>query len=268
MKIITFFRICMVLFLVGNMSFAQVGIGTTTPNGILDINSSIYGVVYPSEDLTSTLIEIPVINPTPLESIVIGTTIYNNNTTITGSNDVEPGIYSWDGTKWVTHFFKRQSELFVQTSSIRTSSNLGFEDITGLGVSDSKTFIAKYSGLYKIEVKVNYGAGDMTDNGDVNTAMGKGDFRFIFDTTTYTINAKSFSTYNDHIGGGTLYSNVWVQTTKTIYINLIQGQTYSWSLEFDQYDGPGFISNGDSGTGRGYVGEGIPCYIEFTYIDE
>ena len=263
----TFFRICIGLFLMSNISFAQVGIGTTTPEGILDINSSIYGVVYPSFALTATNVAAPVVNPLG-GGLAIGTTIYNSNTTSTGNNDVEPGIFAWDGTQWVIQFFKRQSALYKQTSSLRTSSNAGFEDVPGMGVADAETFFAKYNGLYKIELKVNYGGGDMVDNGDVNTGMAEGDFRFIFDGTTYMLSVDAFSTHNNNIGGGTYYSNIWMETFKTFYVNLSKFQTYDLSLEFDQNPGPGFVNNGDSGNGRGYVGDGIPCYIEITYLEQ
>lgn len=267
MKNPTFFQICMVLFLMSNMSYAQVGIGTTAPEGILDIDSSIYGVVYPSVALTATNVEAPVVNPLG-GGLAIGTTVYNTNTTSTGTKDVEPGIFAWDGTQWVIQYFKRQTQLYKQTSSIRTSSNAGFEDIPGLGVADAISFFAKYNGLYKIELKVNYGGGEMTDNGDINTAMAEGDFRFIFDGTTYMLSVDAFSTYNDHIGGGTNYVNVWMETFKTFFVNLTKLQFYDLSLEFDQNPALGFVNSGDSGNGRGYVGDGIPCYIEITYLEQ
>ena len=81
--------------------FSQVGIGTTSPKGALDVESGTYGVVYPSVALTSTAIAAPVVNANGSSSLAIGTTVYNTNNTNTGSNDVHVGIYSWDGSKWV-----------------------------------------------------------------------------------------------------------------------------------------------------------------------
>ncbi len=81
-----------------SISFAQIGIGTSTPEGILDIDSNIYGVVYPSVALTATNVEAPVVNPRG-GGLAVGTTVYNTNTTSTGTKDVEPGIFSWDGTQ-------------------------------------------------------------------------------------------------------------------------------------------------------------------------
>jgi len=275
MKKNTFFYFILILGLLNNIPTcqAQVGIGTDQPKGMLDIDSTIYGVVYPSVALTSTIIEGPVINPTA-PNLTVGTTIYNTNTTNSGSNDVEPGIYSWNGSKWVTHFFIRQTELFKQTSVLRTSSNpvLGdYQDISGLGVSAGKSFTAKYSGLYRIELKVNFGGGEMIDNGDINTAMIEGDFKFSFMGTDHVFKVASFSTYNAHIGTGTYYSNVWAETYKTIYVQLVAGTNYPLSLQFDQYDAPGVKAGGNqvlTDDGRGYVGADIPSYIEISYIDE
>ncbi len=270
MKNFTTTIVTIALFSLSNISFAQVGIGTSSPKGILDVESSTHGVVYPSVSLSATNVAAPVVNPQG-GNPAVGTTIYNTNTTNSGLKDVEPGIYSWDGTQWVTHFFKRQSELFEQTSTLRCSSSSGWEDIPGLGISDTKTFTAKYSGVYRIEAKVNYGGGDMVDNGDVNVAPGQGDFAFVFNGTTYTISTQSFSTYNANVSGGTYYSNIWVESYITEYVTLIAGQTYSFSLQFDQAFGDGFEANGDlSGPddGRGYIGTDTPCFVEITYIDE
>jgi hypothetical protein len=269
MKNFTIYYILMA-FLICNVSFAQVGIGTSSPKGILDIESSTHGVVYPSVALNKTNVAAPVVNPQG-GALAVGTTVYNTKTTSSGLKDVEPGIYSWDGTQWVTHFFKEQSELFEQSSALRCSSSTGFQDIPGLGVGDSKTFVAKYSGLYRLEAKMNYGAGDMVDNGDVNVAAGQGDFSFIFDATTYTISTKSYSTYNANVSGGTYYSNIWVESYITEYVILTAGQTYGFSLQFDQAFGDGFEADGDlSGglDGRGYIGTDVPCFVEITYIDE
>jgi hypothetical protein len=270
MKKITTLLYCILFLIVSHLSVAQVGIGTNTPNGILDITSSQYGVVYPSVALTANNVAAPVVNPLG-GALAVGTTIYNTATTNTGANDVEPGIYSWNGSKWETHFFIRQHELHQQTASLRSSSLLGFQAVPGLGPLSFKTFTAKYSGLYRIEVRVNYGGGKMVNNGDVNTSVAQGDFRFIFNGNTHTIPIKSFSTYTAHVSGGKNYTNIWSQTYKTIYINLVAGTTYNFSLEFDQAFGTGFEANGDLLgllDGRGYVGTDIPCFVEISYIDE
>jgi len=51
-------------------------------------------------------------------------------------------------------------------------------------------------------------------------------------------------------------------------VQLVAGQSYSFSIEFDQLSGAGFVSNGNSGDGRGYIGTDIPCFVEFTFLSE
>lgn len=82
------------------ITFAQVGLGTTTPQGALDINSTTTGLIPPRVALTSTIVEAPVINPQG-GSIVAGTTVWNTATTGTSPNNVAPGLYFWNGTRWV-----------------------------------------------------------------------------------------------------------------------------------------------------------------------
>lgn len=117
---------CLILFtilFISNIAFAQVGINTKDPKGVLDFNSTTLGVVYPNVALIAANDPTPVVNPQG-GTIVAGTVIYNTNTTFTGTtNDVYPGIYVWDGSKWVVHYKKRQAELHNQTSLLRTESN-------------------------------------------------------------------------------------------------------------------------------------------------
>lgn len=84
-------------FFVGN---AQVGIGTTTPNGALDVNATDKGLVIPRVSLTATNIELPVTNPAG-GTILDGTVVYNTATDGSGKTAVRPGIYIKSGSRWV-----------------------------------------------------------------------------------------------------------------------------------------------------------------------
>jgi hypothetical protein len=88
------------LFFITLASNAQVGLGTTTPNGALDINSSTNGLVPPRVALTSTAVAAPVVNPAG-GALVAGTFVWNTATAGASPNNVAPGLYYWDGTKWV-----------------------------------------------------------------------------------------------------------------------------------------------------------------------
>ena len=86
-------------------SFAQVGIGTTTPQGALDLNPTIttnYGFAPPRVALTSTNLQAPVVNP---QGGVIpnGTLVWNTNTNSpTIATSVAPGMYYWKDSRWIS----------------------------------------------------------------------------------------------------------------------------------------------------------------------
>lgn len=73
---------------------AQVGIGTVTPQGALDISSTTNGMLIPRVSLTSLTTAAPVVNPQG-GALVAGTLVYNQSPTT-----VAVGFYFWDGTKW------------------------------------------------------------------------------------------------------------------------------------------------------------------------
>ena len=243
---------------------AQVGVNTKTPNGILELNSSSYGLVLPRVALTSTIIESPVVNPQG-GGLAAGTVVYNTNSTTSGANDVYKGIYVWTGIKWVNKFTKKHAEFNKQSSFFQPSSSAGYQNIPGLS---SKTFVAQYTGAYKIEISMNYGAGYIV-NASAGTDVGvqEGMFRFTFNATNYLLPAKTNATRTDT---GTNYYAIWEQFSIIKYVTLTAGTSYSYNLAFDQYDSPGFVNNGNSGTGLGYIGipDHVPCSVEFIYIGD
>jgi hypothetical protein len=247
-----------------NSSYAQVGINTKAPAGILDVNSGTYGLVLPRIALTATNVEAPVINPQG-GGLAVGTVVYNTNATTTGANDVYKGVYVWEGTKWVNKFTKKHAEFNPQTSFYQTSSTAGYQNVPGL---TSKSFVAQYTGVYKIEVSMNYGAGYIV-NASTGTDVGvqEGMFRFTFDGTNYLMPAKTNASRTDT---GTNYYAIWEQFSIVEYVTLTAGASYSYNLAFDQYTSPGFVNNGDSGTGMGYIGipDHVPCSVEFIYIGD
>jgi hypothetical protein len=250
--------------------FGQVGIGNQSPEGALDLNSAnlppgqYYGLVLPRVELTQSNLAAPVINPENiLDPLPVGTVVYNTNTTYTGSYDVSPGIYMWNGVDWINEFPKKDAEIFKQdmTSEFRTLSTGGYVTIPGLL---NQSFIPKYTGRYKIELSVNYGGGHAQNlaGGKTNPLSQKGNFKLTFNGVDYIFPISSHSTY-----GTTQYYLIWEQATTVMYQNLTKGTPYVFTLQFDQFDSPGFVGNGNSGDGRGYIGYDIPCSVEFVYVD-
>ncbi|QFZ54112.1 hypothetical protein FEZ18_04465 [Oceanihabitans sp. IOP_32] len=107
-----------VLFVLGNtMVFAQEGFGTNTPNksAVIDLDSEKRGLLIPRVQLTSTIVEAPIISPVAQSLLV-----YNENTT-TGANGVTPGYYYWDTKRWMR---------FAEQNDIQSIALAG--DVTGL----------------------------------------------------------------------------------------------------------------------------------------
>lgn len=275
-------------------SIAQVGIGTVTPNGILDVYNETQGVVLPKLVLTDTYIAVPAINPnTGGNDIPTGTVVYNTNATNHGaiagiSDDVTPGIYVWDGTLWLPQFTRKHYTLYEQSvQDIRTQSYEGERTINGI---NGQSFTANYTGSYKIEVNANFGGGQVKipartqgqyREGRLNVSRMYGDFKLSFNGSDYIIPAHSTSlAYSDSNGNGnqstTNFFGIWKQWTVITYVQLVAGTSYTIDFTFDQDNAKGFLSEGnndDNDTtsfdgGDGHVGFDIPCTVEFTFIGE
>jgi hypothetical protein len=261
------------LSLVSVMAQAQVGIGVTAPEGMLDLrNSDSYGFVYPKAALTSLIVAAPVTNPQG-GNLVAGTVVFNTNTTYTGNNDVSPGIYAWDGTKWNPQYLRQDSAIFEQsTLDFRTVAgdltyNTGTSDwaeIPGLGTGSS--FTPKYTGTYKIKTRFNFGGGKVVLPGAGNIMMAtmEGLFRLTFNGTPYLVYTHSYSLYNNGV-----YQEQFIHDSAlTQYVQLTAGTTYNFKLEIDIFVATHYENGGDSGDGRGHVGINVPCSVEFTYVNE
>ena len=94
-------KLLLITFISSIGLFAQVGVGTTTPRGALDINSSTTGMIPPRVALTATNVAAPVVNPQG-GALVAGTLVWNTNTAGSIPTNVAPGMYYWDGTRWIS----------------------------------------------------------------------------------------------------------------------------------------------------------------------
>jgi len=85
-----------VFLISGFSSFAQVGIGTTTPNASakLQVDATDKGFLAPRVSLTATN------DVATIPSPATGLLIYNTATAGTSPNNVTPGFYFYDGSKW------------------------------------------------------------------------------------------------------------------------------------------------------------------------
>lgn len=78
----------------------SVGIGTTIPNGVFDVSSTTNGILIPRVALTNVLLQAPIVNPQG-GALPPSTMVYNTATAGASPNNVYPGFYYWNGTRWI-----------------------------------------------------------------------------------------------------------------------------------------------------------------------
>lgn len=270
------------LFLGVTISTAQVGIGSSSPEGILDITSSNMGVVFPVVALVNANTE-TVVNPNG-PNLVAGTTVYNTTLLDDGIDSLYPGVFFWNGTKWESQREKKDNKLFLQDTDVRTGSDDILNPVLGKQTIpfDSNTFTPIYTGKYAVHLVVHFGGGNVNLPSSpqfVNFAKQGGEFEFIFNGNTYTIDLSTFSVLNNDslFNGGSLYAstNLSNQVATDYVETLTAGTPYTFSLTFNQAIAPGFEGDGDisiipAGDGRGYVtiNDQIKCSLEINYIYE
>lgn len=125
---------------------SQVGVGTTTPNGALDVNSSTNGFVPPRVALTATNVQAPVLNPQG-GVIPAGTIVWNTATAGVSPNNVAPGLYYWDGTRWVAFAGSPGGldwSLTGNTATTIGTNFLGTIDNVGLDFRTNNNIVARF----------------------------------------------------------------------------------------------------------------------------
>jgi len=88
------------ILLISAFGMAQVGVNTTTPNAMMEINSTTNGFLLPRVALAGTNVAAPVVNPQG--GAILESTLVYNTAIVAGVNGVYPGYYYWNGTRWIT----------------------------------------------------------------------------------------------------------------------------------------------------------------------
>ena len=167
--------------IISTVGYSQVGIGTTNPNGALEINSSTNGVLVSNVALTSRNVSTPVVNPTG-SAILAGTLIWN--TAIAGSspNNVTPGFYYWDGTNWIAIAGDGGKNWTTSGNAGTNGGNtttagtnfIGTTDSQNMDIRTNNTFRGRFSALGEFFL----GTLNTAVTGDLNSTVSNSTFPF------------------------------------------------------------------------------------------
>ena len=153
---------------------AQVGIGTTTPCGALDISSALpspstqrAGLVPPivalsaTNSTVTTTAGVSIINPTTNGLPVTGTIVYNTSTSGTSPNQVTPGYYFFNGTLW-ERLNSSTSGNWSLTGNAGTNPTTNF-----IGTTDAVDLVLKTANTERL--RINNAVGTTTGTaGDIS----------------------------------------------------------------------------------------------------
>jgi SepF-like predicted cell division protein (DUF552 family) len=134
------------------ITLAQVGIGTTTPDesAILDITSSSKGILIPRISITDCHVAIPITNPKA------GLLIWNTNTSV--ANGYGVGFYMWNGSLW--------EKITTHSNSSQTTLDDAYDE-GGVGLGKNITAdngAVRINGTDGLFVTGTYGSGINSDS--------------------------------------------------------------------------------------------------------
>ena len=185
--------------LFGLMSFAQTGIGTTTPNASakLDVYATNKGFLPPRVTLTSAT------DATTIASPAEGLLVYN-----LGSVGLQAGYYYWNGANWAT--------IATATSAGNGVTASNMVNLYGKGYSTAAGDIANASGYsFTVPVSGRY-LFDFSSSGYMNQSTMSITFKVRQGTTDLATDV--FTNANN---------NVHVVFTGMVEVNLQAGTTYN-----------------------------------------
>lgn len=241
-KIITRTVIIGAIALLSQNTYAQVGIGTTTPDSsaALDITSTKGGILIPRISLVNVTNGTTPIN-TPATSLLV----YNTNATLVGGSGL--GFYYWDGSEWVK-FSTRPTTDWAIKGNTGTTSATDF-----IGTTDTQDFVVRTDNTERIRVTSNGKVG-ISENNPTNATL---------EVSGNTIIGNTFTggTAVAQTGGLTVEGRTIIGEDD-FYYNIDKVVVYGntdWI--------PTAVTNGDNGNGltyaiNGYTSDGVCIYGE------
>lgn len=226
-------------------SNGNVGINTSTPNTILEVNATDSGILIPRVALTSANNSAPIDSPTQSELI------FNTAISGTGENAVSPGYYYWDGYRWtrlggshivyennIFHDGSSGNGLLMQNNAGAVSGAISFTHTITL----DKPTLVEFKVSFEIEISrfnnvlppnngnpILYGMYLMND--DLSKTI-------IADMNSYTNTASTGTIYNGNFtlgGNGTIFLPAGVHQFNLIVI-AAGGGSQGYSIYYLPYD--------------------------------
>ncbi|HNP33516.1 MAG TPA: hypothetical protein PKN96_09510 [Flavobacterium sp.] len=199
------------------LSTGQLGIGTTTPQGILDITSTTNGILVPRVALTDIVTAAPVVNPQG-GALVSGTLVWNTATSGTFPNNVIPGFYYWNGSIWISVTGAAANSWSLTgnggtnggTTTLQGTNFIGTTDSQNMDIRTNNTYRGRFSSLGEFFL----GTLNTATVGDLQSAVGNATFPWA--VNGYTAN-----------NGGGVYGSI---TSGTSAFGAIQGEYYGTSM--------------------------------------
>lgn len=153
---------------------AQVGVGTNNPAGALDLNPTIptnHGFIPPRVALTDAVTAAPVTNPQG-GALANGTLVYNTFSSAFSANQVLPGLYFWNGLRWITFAGSPGGLDWTLTgNAFTTSGTFAAPGVTYLGTSDATAVHISTGGIPRIRIDGTTGNVGIGQNTAPNTRL-------------------------------------------------------------------------------------------------
>lgn len=270
-------------FLPLSICYSQVGVGTTTPRGALDVSSNTQGLIPPQVALTATNIQAPVVNPQG-GALPNGTLVWNTNTSGAIPNNVSPGLYYWLDSDGAGPILGRWVSVAGSPGGLDWSiiGNGGIDGgVTGLttppvaatqgthfiGTYDATNFDIRTSGLHAARVsslgEFFIGGLDTVLPGDLMNGISEGNAAFPWAVNGYT-DQNGAGVYGQVTGGNTNFGAVQGEYNGTSNIGagvrgLISNTTpgTAFNTPIAGVKGDGAITGGSAGAYKfGVAGRG------------
>ncbi|MBK5215036.1 MAG: hypothetical protein JJE55_15430 [Flavobacteriaceae bacterium] len=239
--------ICAFFLLPFFISYAQVGINTTTPaNGaLLDISSSNKGFLMTRVALTGTD-DVTTITP----SATTGLMVYNTVTAGALPVQVRPGFYYWSGSQWRRFYNQGYALKYNQVTQVTANNNSSI--YTPISDLDTGIITIPYSGTYQIRAEAFYAAGTLADTDAEGVGQASVSLFMGIDGGTPVKVKESYVTSTSKRINGTTINSLAQNVTISYTVDLDVEKTYQFDVRGREWQKTN-VTNGTFGKDTGNI---------------